>query len=436
MNVLFIGDLRPALNYGAIATSDCLMKLVGKEITSEDSIKFIEYKSFIYNTPPGGWGDWVYPKKEVKKKKSSTKFKRAIILVRKVLKYVSNKKNKKKSSPKNTIMQRATHVPSLWREYERFYNQAINGNILQYEMSLLNWADVVIINSEGNLVHGIDQFGCYKPGARYVLFISYLAKKLKKHVSIVNHVIDPEGDDAVEMIKNVYPSIDTIWVRDPISKKRLIDICNECKPKYVPDAVFSFETDPDWEPNSKLSSIIDFSNPYVCLGDSSGIQSLASRVKWDIKSVYSDIVKELQSVCPQIIIIDGFRGNNKKINDLVKTYKLPRLNLYNCPYEDLIEVLGRAKCFISGRWHATIMGLLSGTPFVSWGSDSHKTYSLTELFEYPFKFYNVKTLPLHISDIRDDLVYALKHEEELRAKNKEIALEMKEELKNMEFIAR
>ena len=50
------------------------------------------------------------------------------------------------------------------------------------------------------------------------------------------------------------------------------------------------------------------------------------------------------------------------------------------------------------------MSAVAGTPFILWGSDSHKTMSLYDLFEYPANFFEVKTLSIHVDDIVEEAV--------------------------------
>src|SRR5690554_6912630 len=55
-NILFIGDLRLANNYGAIATTETLDKLIHQNIKNIN-IKYIDYKSFYSPTPINGWSE-------------------------------------------------------------------------------------------------------------------------------------------------------------------------------------------------------------------------------------------------------------------------------------------------------------------------------------------------------------------------------------------
>jgi polysaccharide pyruvyl transferase WcaK-like protein len=426
MNILFIGDLRTAFNYGAIATSDVLIRMVKQTLGDGDQLKIIDHRSFMAETPIEGWPEWTKPgipkpSRFLGKLKRGVKSAIVAFLKEFTFFYVRSKRLGRNQSPSL-----ATHVPTQWRDYETFCQQVVAGKRLPYEKALLEWADLVIVNSEGNIVNGIDRFGRYKEGPRYVLFLEYLAKKMGKKVAVINHTVDPDSEDGIEMVQQVYPMLDYVAVREPLSIEKLKELGVEKVVDYIPDALFSYVPESDWEPSEALKSIIDFSKPYICLGDSSGMSSLASTVKWDVYTVFGDLVDQLRAICPQIVIVDGFSGNLRVLNTLVKEERIPRVNLHNCSYEELIQVLGQAKCFVSGRWHASIMGLLSGTPFILWGSDSHKTKSLSVIYDYPFRFYNVHTLPLHMKEMCADVKMAIEQEPALRARNMQTTLQLRE----------
>jgi polysaccharide pyruvyl transferase WcaK-like protein len=291
-------------------------------------------------------------------------------------------------------------IPCLFKDYETFAQKMLKGEILQYEYELLKWADTVYINGEGNIVNGTDSHGIYRTGALYILFMAYFIKKhLNKYCAIINHTVDPKNPDANEIIKNVYPMLDYVAVREPYSIKNLNEL-GFYDVELVPDALFTFvPKNENWKPSKKLEEQIDFTKPYICIGDSSGIRSRTNEVKWDIYKLYSKLIDELTSVTDQIIFVDGFNGGHEKINKLIKDHKIGRVNLKNCNYEELYHVLSKSEIFISGRWHASILCILSGTPILLWSADSHKTKGLYSLLDYPYKFFQIDTLPLHVDEI-------------------------------------
>ena len=408
--ILLVGDLSTAFNYGAIATSDALLDMLHNRMKDEDELRIIDHRSFSGTTPAAGWPEWTRPRSPESyslKNNVVVPFLKSTHLLE-PLKAWKRSFNVQASCPD-------LRIPYLARQYELYAKRIINGEILAYEKIMLEWADDIIINGEGNIVNGIIANGTYRQGARYILFMAYLAKEVfGKKVSLVNHTVDPKNADAEEMIRLVYPMLDHISVREQMSLKELVRIGYKGPVEFHADALFSCNPDPGWVPDESLSSRINFSEPYICLGDSSGFLSQASHVKWSVEDVMGRLVDGLRKICPQVILIDGFAGSHDQINDLIRKRKIPRLNLHNCSYEDLIQVLGEASLFLSGRWHASIMAALSGTPFLLWGSDSHKTFALNKMYDSEFNFYDVQTLPIHIDDLLENANDILSREKAIR----------------------
>jgi polysaccharide pyruvyl transferase WcaK-like protein len=69
----------------------------------------------------------------------------------------------------------------------------------------------------------------------------------------------------------------------------------------------------------------------------------------------------------------------KEISEIAKIPCIPvTINIYLAGH-----ILGNARCFISGRYHPSILASLGGTPCVFMGSNSHKTSSLQTVLEIP-----------------------------------------------------
>ena len=169
--------------------------------------------------------------------------------------------------------------------------------------------------------------------------------------------------------------------------------------EFVPDALFAYRPDQDWQPSKALLKEIDFSKPYICLGDSTGLENSFSGVRWDVFNTYTAIIKELKKICLQIVIVDGFNGNKEEINNVIKKNGLGKVGMYNCTYGDLYHFFKNAKIYISGRWHTAIISLMAHTPVLLWGADSHKTEALYGVINYPFRFFDINTLPINAEDV-------------------------------------
>lgn len=381
--ILFIGDLRSASNYGAVATTESLIRLLQNEKYDID-IRYIDYRSLYHPTPSNGY-------KPLSEQSIFLKIKRIIpFKVKKLIRSIQYRNSKPND-----------FVPYKWTQYEEYYNRMMSDDILQFEKRMLEWADIIYINGEGNIVNGTDRYGKYRMGARYILYMAWLSKmKYAKPTLIVNHTVDPNNWNAFEMISHIYPFLDVVSVREKLSVELLKQhgIQNVL---YIPDALWTYKPISNWVPSDALKKEIDFSKPYICLGDSSGIKNAYNSVKWNVSDVLGVIIDELYKVVPQVVFVDGFNGSNEDINRLVHRKKIGRVNFYNCSYHDLFHVLKNASLFISGRWHASILSVLANTPILLWGSDSHKTKSLYPLLDYKYQFFEVSTLPVNIDKLID-----------------------------------
>lgn len=397
--VLFIGDLRTAYNYGAIATTETLMRMIENEHYNIE-IKYIDYRSLYSPTPIEGYKplDVNFPSKTIKQRISS-------LLPNKVKKIIKKSLN---------IKDQTDFVPYKYNQYENYFASMQSGESLQFEKKMLEWADIVYINGEGNIVNGTDKQGKYRMGARYILFMAWVSKvKYNKPTLILNHTVDPNNTNAFEIISHVYPLLDKVYVRETLSIP-LLEKYGIKNAKFVPDALWAYQPTSNWQPSEQIKKEIDFSQPYICIGDSSGFQNAYNKVKWDVSTVLSNIVDELRKITPQIIFVDGYAGGNKDINKLVRTKKLGYVNLRNCSYHELYHVLKGANLFISGRWHASILSTIANTPILLWGSDSHKTKSLYKLLDYPYPFFEVATLPVNIDDLIATAKDILKNSEQIK----------------------
>lgn len=394
MRVLLVGDLRDANNYGAIATTESLIKLLLDHPACSE-LKLIGHRSFSGMTPVGGW-----PEKETEISGIKYTMKETAKAAAKAIGILTTVRKLKNAWFPSYV---PDNVPVRFDQYSAMEARIAAGETWQYEKDMAEWADVIVINSEGNIVNGTDKEGRYRVGGRYVLFFAYLAKHLfHKPCFIINHTVDPKNRDAREMICHVYPLLDGAYVREQLSC-HLLDSWGIGNYRYVPDALWSndFEADPLVNAPACLGGF-DFGSDYICIGDSSGIKNNYNQVKWNVVDVYSRLIGELKKTWHNIIFIDGYNGGNDDICEVIRKNGLRSVNLNTCSYHELYYVLKHASLFISGRWHASILSLLGHTPVLLWGSDSHKTEALYTEVNYPYKFFDVAALPANIDRVAEE----------------------------------
>ena len=377
--ILLIGDNSRVRNWGCRGTTASLKKLIAEKFPGAE-IRSIYWHSYRWDTPANGWPapDPAATRTEPAPSMMGRALSKlglhplAAALHRKI----------RRSGPPGAANRDS--VPLTAEQFESAANEMLAGRMLPHEMQLLNWCDAVIINGEGSIYPGSGRF------ARYPLFLMYVIKKyLNKPCSMVNHTIEAENEDIEAMVRLVYPLLDYIAVREPWSARELHRIGIERDIPVVPDALFSFQPKADWHPSEELQLEVDFSRPFLCLGDSSGL----FRVSWDIPAVYRALVENLRNICGQVVFVDGNGEYSRKFKGMASEAGIGQVNVDNCSYEDLYHVLGHAELYISGRWHPSILCAMAGTPLVLMGANSHKTQGLLELFDYPGKIFDLARLP-------------------------------------------
>jgi polysaccharide pyruvyl transferase WcaK-like protein len=396
MKILLVGDNRCAGNFGSISTTDMLLRLL--KSNSDYEIDMISYLSFVIETPVNGFieGD----------NQKSLKLKRVLMEAIKRMLAATGLLSIIRSLYMSTLGSNhdnnKLYVPSLLREYHSFFDENVESGVsFSYEKKMILNSDIVILNAEGAFVNGIDDEGRYRRDGRYLLFVAYLAARYNKKVAIFNNVVDPDSNDAKEMLSYVYSIIDYAQVRDRMSLNVLQTYPGCCKANYYPDALFNLKvSDFDYLRLSDLIDIDIIESGYVCLGDSATLRL----VSWDVEKFYVELIHKLKDRFSHVVFIEGFSETNNDVMKAIQKTGIRYLSLKNSDYLSVCKVIQSAKIFLSGRWHATIMSAVAGTPFILWGSDSHKTMSLYDLFEYPANFFEVKTLSIHVDDIVEEAV--------------------------------
>ena len=136
--ILFIGDLRVDYNYGAMATTTCLLDMLNRQEYNAE-YKYIALRSLYGPTPRKG-----FPKETKARNGILDRVKSVIKLIvpHKIISIIRGSKSSQNSSD---------FVPFKFSQFEEYYRMMMDegSNSLKYEKDLLTWADVVFIIGEG-----------------------------------------------------------------------------------------------------------------------------------------------------------------------------------------------------------------------------------------------------------------------------------------------
>ncbi|MCB0272854.1 MAG: polysaccharide pyruvyl transferase family protein [Bdellovibrionales bacterium] len=263
-------------------------------------------------------------------------------------------------------------VPKDYKEfvaYESFFEDAQHMPELGKRIQNV---DVVFINGEGS-VYDLQVKGVS------ILFIAYLAKHIfKKEVHFVNHTVDLSDPVMQGIVSKVYPILDHVAVREPVSYREVKSILPYMPLSLVPDYVF------DYVPDPKLDRIylekkygINIKSKYVCVSGSS-FMSRKDRPEINVVELFTELCKKLSRIFDQVVVICPCGPEHKIFTPMAEKNNftlVPR----DTPTEDAISVLSQASLYVGGRWHPSIFAVLGGTPLIKFSANTQKTRGIIEM---------------------------------------------------------
>lgn len=118
MNILLVGDFRPAANYGSIATTECLLNLIYPLLSERDELRIIDRRSYDRPTPEDGFHDETVG--------SLRKVARKIVPLR-----IRLMLRHKRIPEGYDLDEYRAHEPApfLYREFEDYSKQMLNGGV-------------------------------------------------------------------------------------------------------------------------------------------------------------------------------------------------------------------------------------------------------------------------------------------------------------------
>ncbi len=252
-------------------------------------------------------------------------------------------------------------------------------------------ADLVVINGEGDVVFG-------RPVRRHVRFFAamvHLARDLGKPVAFVNTMLSDcarTGRDpaAFAMTRAALAACDLVTVRDHRSLALARDEMGLAHARLIPDALFHWydrqqrarqqlPTDGDFliapPEREHYFGRLDLGGDYICVGGNSRVTLPGELPR--IAAAYADLCASLLELGypVHVAISDGRDGF---LEDVARDLGLGVIPL-GTPIHLAAAVLGRARLFVSGRYHPTIMAALGGTPCIYLDTGAHKMQSLAGL---------------------------------------------------------
>lgn len=263
----------------------------------------------------------------------------------------------------------------------------------------INDCDEVVINGEGDAIFTTPPRRTYL----FLLAIIALAARLEKKTHFLNSIFSPSPNNTVdnstiEITRETLKSCSTITVRDPLSQSFVREHLPELSSLLVPDALFAWNQlylknlSSNTQDNKALlfpfldgAPVFDYdiiSRPYVVIAGSSRIEGTSAHAI----SSYSRLISKIKSQGMQVICCQP--GPGDEILQIAAKYTSVPYVKGSIPIMAAATLLSNAECFISGRYHPSILSSCGGTPCIFLSSNSHKNLGLQELlgYEYPHQY--------------------------------------------------
>ena len=413
MKVCFVGDNRVRPNFGCRATSKAIRDIVAKQhkivsVVSGDMTEM--YRPSLY---------------------------KGTCQISKLASYVQRIK-RKFIQPKDDADFIADDVSDSLNACLRVYRQY---RPLQDLYDNIACADAVILNGEGTFI--------FRQNPRYdmnfYLFILAFAQSIGKRTYVLNAMFtdgtaSKRNSQSIQQAKQILQKCITVTARDNISFEYYKTYIGD-NVTYIPDALFSWTKFSEYIPMAATypyAGVVfpdteiqwhnfDFSHPYIAV-------SAASREQYvdDDKYVeqYVKLVNALK-LKYNVVIVQTCGGEDflKEVARQTNT-KIIR-NQTNILFG--MSVLANAQCYVSGRWHPSILASLGGTPCVMLSSNSHKSAAIYRELKYNEADSRVYPNPPSDEDIRlivEKVDYSIKNIS--RDKIKESALQNSDKLHRYE----
>lgn len=213
----------------------------------------------------------------------------------------------------------------------------------------LSRADLVVINGEGTLHHG-------REAGRTLLNVIPVARAKGVPVALINALWQDNPPEWLDLLSNA----DLIATRDAKSTTEVARLENV---RTLPDLSLSAGAEPQVGPRDRL-----YFGDSVRWSTRRALALAAKRLKADALLPTKTRSSALWTGKP-------FGPGLSALYHGVAPFHLPPLQLA-ATEADYLRLLGRARMHVTGRFHGICLSLVTGTPFLTTGSNSWKIEAL------------------------------------------------------------
>jgi polysaccharide pyruvyl transferase WcaK-like protein len=253
-------------------------------------------------------------------------------------------------------------------------------------------ADLIVIDGDGDIIFATPP----RRSALFFLAMMELGIRLNKPVFLVNSMISDcpktgRNLKTMSAYRRLLGKCNAVILRDPESLEYVATQMPETNRSLIPDSLFSWfrnyqPSEPRLPRNGDFTlpfpeeddywGKLDFSKPYICIGGGASAGGSPDRAV----QCYSQLVDAVQKLGYRVYLTE----NDLSDSFLQRVAAKKRVGVVSSTTSILMcgAIVANARLFISGRYHASILASLGGTPCIFLGTHSHKNGSLSRLLEY------------------------------------------------------
>lgn len=258
------------------------------------------------------------------------------------------------------------------------YRHVVRGDVEKLK-SLLHWYgmdramydryDVVCFNGEG-AIH--DRSGHY-----FRLLASLWAFKMSgKRVYALNQTIDIQpGSLHAKMMQAVYPLMDRVAVREPVSL-RLLDTLGIAG-ELIGDAAYALPRLAEDERARRFAKF-GLAPGFIAITASSAMKRNAKAV-----AQVDRLVEVAKGFGKPVVFLANTKTDLYVAKKLAGKHALTVIGYTDADYLDAIAIIAHAALVIGGRQHPNIFAAKYGVPFIGLAGNTHKMSGVAELIHYP-----------------------------------------------------
>jgi polysaccharide pyruvyl transferase WcaK-like protein len=387
--ILFVSDTSDGQNWGCFATSSVLRELLQSSATIEETI-FLEdlyHQEMSLRIP-------------------------TIPDIKYVLKEWAKIPTGKGSLPgrvyhrgTQSLMNLFDYLPMTAAQFNVRADEFIESDLSSKFFGCINNIDHVVINGEGS-IHGNSRKG------KMLLFLAYLAKdRYDVDTHIINHTVQIDNPDIREMIEMVYPILDTLVFREPLSTDHYLEEVGEGNVVQAADAAWCFDEILSavelndiynrggisiWYPGNEPHQGLDFTRSYITVGGGSGFRHDTSAVASDFVDVVQSIEDKTSNV--EVVLTAAAHPDEQFMLKVSEKTGHPLVKLNNSS-KIATSIIGNSEVYLGGRWHPSIFALLEGTRLVNFNGNTFKIKAIKEQFDLDHPIYRCGEMGSRIDEI-------------------------------------